>query len=583
MEGSNCRLIDYILNSTHDGIIAIDSEEKILVFNKAAERLSGKMATEVMGNRVSDAIPNTRLDKVLQTGIPEINQKQELGNAVVVTNRMPVTDPGGKLIGAVAVFRDITEVKCLAEEITNLREIQSLLYAVIESTQDAISVVDEGGNGILINPAYTKLTGFSEEAVIGRPATTDIAEGESVHLHVLRTKKPIVNATLKVGPMKRSVVVNAAPIMVDGELKGSVAVIRDVSEVMRLTEELENLKSVVKGFEPKYTFDDIITNSPLMIQAVEQAQRVSSTPVTVLLRGESGTGKELFAHAIHNASSRHSKPFVRVNCAALPRNLLESELFGYVDGAFTGAKKGGKKGLFHEADGGTLFFDEIGAMDVSVQASLLRVLQEREVVRIGESTPTPVDVRVIAATNAPLEQMVASGKFREDLYYRLSVIPILIPPLRQRPEDIEVLCDYLVRKLSQSYGRFVEGVDEAVLGVFESYRWPGNVRELENVLSRAIINMKYHDRTIRVEHLPHLEWGIGCPLEGMGNEQPYGIDGPKTLQSAVRRAEIDAIARALEQVSYNRTEAARILGISVRTLYYKMQKYDFTDKRTSQS
>ena len=197
--------------------------------------------------------------------------------------------------------------------------------------------------------------------------------------------------------------------------------------------------------------------------AVEQAQRVSSTPVTVLLRGESGTGKELFAHAIHNASSRHNKPFVRVNCAALPRNLLESELFGYVDGAFTGARKGGKKGLFHEADGGTLFFDEIGAMDVSVQASLLRVLQEREVVRIGESTPTPVDVRVIAATNAPLEQMVASGKFREDLYYRLSVIPILIPPLRQRPEDIEVLCDYLVRRLSQSYGRFVEGVDEAAV------------------------------------------------------------------------------------------------------------------------
>ncbi|HOV65928.1 MAG TPA: sigma 54-interacting transcriptional regulator, partial [Bacillota bacterium] len=455
--------------------------------------------------------------------------------------------------------------------------------AVIESTQDAISVVDEGGNGILINPAYTKLTGFSEEAVIGRPATTDIAEGESVHLHVLRTKKPIVNATLKVGPMRRSVVVNAAPIMVDGELKGSVAVIRDVSEVMRLTEELENLKSVVKGFEPKYTFDDIITNSPLMIQAVEQAQRVSSTPVTVLLRGESGTGKELFAHAIHNASSRHSKPFVRVNCAALPRNLLESELFGYVDGAFTGARKGGKKGLFHEADGGTLFFDEIGAMDVSVQASLLRVLQEREVVRIGESTPTPVDVRVIAATNAPLEQMVASGKFREDLYYRLSVIPILIPPLRQRPEDIEVLCDYLVRRLSQSYGRFVEGVDEAVLGVFESYRWPGNVRELENVLSRAIINMKYDDRTIRIEHLPPLGWGIGRPLEGMGNEHSHAIAGPETLQSAVRNAEIDAIARALEQVSYNRTEAARILGISIRTLYYKMQKYDFTDKRTSQS
>jgi len=578
--GSSCGLVEYILNSTHDGIMAIDSDERILVFNKAAERLSGKKSADVMGKLVSEAIPNTRLDKVLHSGVPEINQKQELDNAIVVTNRMPVINSSGELIGAVAVFRDITEIKCLAEEITNLREIQSLLYAVIESTQDAISVVDEHGNGILINPAYTKLTGFSEKAVIGRPATTDIAEGESVHLHVLMTKKPIVNATLKVGPMKRPVVVNGAPIMVDGELKGSVAVIRDVSEVMQLTEELENLKSVVKGFEPKYTFSDIVTNSPLMLQAVEQAQRVSSTPVTVLLRGESGTGKELFAHAIHNASSRHNKPFVRVNCAALPRNLLESELFGYVDGAFTGARRGGKKGLFHEADGGTLFFDEIGAMDVSVQASLLRVLQEKEVVRIGESTPTPVDVRVIAATNAPLEQMVASGKFREDLYYRLSVIPIFVPPLRQRPEDIEVLCDHLLRRLSQSYGRSVESVDDGVLRVFESYRWPGNVRELENVLSRAIINMKYRDRTIRIEHLPPLGWGTGRPLEGMGDGL---IEDTETLQSAVQKAETRAIRRALEHTSYNRTEAAKVLGISIRTLYYKMQKYDFADKCTSQS
>jgi len=579
VENSGSSLVECILNSTHDAIIAIDDHERIIVFNTAAERLSGKKTDEVIGKPVSEVIPNTRLNKVLESGIPEINQRQQLGNTLVVTNRMPVTGPHGDLLGAVAVFRDITEIKCLAEQVTNLKEIQSLLYAVIESTQDAISVVDEHGNGILVNPAYTKLTGFAENAVIGQPATIDISEGESVHYEVLKTGKPVVNAKLKVGPMKRPVVVNGAPIIADGKLKGSVAVIRDVSEVLQLTEELENLKSVVKGFEPKYTFDDIITSSLLMLQAIEQAHRVAPTPVTVLLRGESGTGKELFAHAIHNASTRYDKPFVRVNCAALPRSLLESELFGYVEGAFTGAKKGGKKGLFHEADGGTLFFDEIGAMDISVQASLLRALQEKEVVRIGESKPTPVDVRVIAATNAPLEQMVAAGKFREDLYYRLSVIPIFIPPLRQRPEDIDGLCDHLLRGLNQNYGRSVEGVDDEVLRVFRSYRWPGNVRELENVLARAIINMKYQERIIRVEHLPPLGWGTNRLSTEKGEECPHGIEMEvETLRRAVERAEVETIGRALEHASYNKTEAAKLLGISVRTLYYKMQKYGFTQK-----
>ena len=233
------------------------------------------------------AIPNTGLDDILRTGVPEINKAQELtGSTVVVTNRMPVRDSQGRIVGAVAVFRDITEIRTLAEEITNLKQIQSLLTAVINSTQDAISVVDHRGIGILINPAYTRLIGFSEEDVIGKPATVDIAEGESVHLEVLRTRKPVKNAKMKVGPMKRPVVVNGSPILVDGKLMGSVAVIRDVSEIMQLTEELERIRSMVKGFEAKYTFEDVVAESPLMVQAVEQAKQVASTPVTVLLRGK---------------------------------------------------------------------------------------------------------------------------------------------------------------------------------------------------------------------------------------------------------------------------------------------------------
>jgi PAS domain S-box-containing protein len=486
---------------------------------------------------------------------------------------MPVRDSQGRIVGAVAVFRDITEIRTLAEEITNLKQIQSLLTAVINSTQDAISVVDHRGIGILINPAYTRLIGFSEEDVIGKPATVDIAEGESVHLEVLRTRKPVKNAKMKVGPMKRPVVVNGSPILVDGKLMGSVAVIRDVSEIMQLTEELERIRSMVKGFEAKYTFEDVVAESPLMVQAVEQAKQVASTPVTVLLRGESGTGKELFAHAIHNASPRRNRPFVRVNCAALPKTLLESELFGYVNGAFTGARKGGRKGLFEEADGGTLFLDEIGVMDLSVQASFLRVLQEREIMRIGDSKPTPIDVRVIAATNVPLEQLVAQGKFREDLYYRLNVIPIFIPPLRQRPEDLPKLCRFLLRKLNQDYGRAVKGVGDEVMRRFLAYKWPGNVRELENVLGRAIINMGFQDQVICSEHVPPLGWGGQA-----GQWVPRDISYPKeddgeTLRDAVARAEAEAIKRALERFSYNKTRAAKSLGISIRALYNKIHKY----------
>lgn len=572
------QLLDLILNSTHDAIVAVDKDCKVFVFNPSAEKLINKKAEEVIGKHIREVIPNTRLDHVLSTGIAEINQKQDIGSTTIITNRVPVKDSEGNVVGAVAVFRDITEMKHLAEEITNLKQVQTLLSAIINATQDAISVVDANGNGLLINPAYTRLTGLTEKDVLGKPATVDIAEGESMHMQVLKTRKPVKNVPMKVGPMKRQVVVTVAPVIVDNELKGSVGVIHDVSEIIRLTEELERMKKIVRQLEAKYTFNDVVASSPLMVQAVEQAKRVAPTSVTVLLRGESGTGKELFAHAIHSASPRRQKPFVRVNCAALPESLLESELFGYVDGAFTGAKKGGRRGLFEEADGGTLFLDEIGVMNLSLQASLLRVLQEKEIVRVGDSKPTPVDVRVIAATNVSLEQLVAEGRFREDLYYRLNVIPIFIPPLRQRMEDLPELCEHLIRKLNQEYGRCVVGVDEKVMEVFRSYRWPGNVRELENVLGRAIINMKYQEDTVRLEHLPPL--GFAVPErreEGLASRQTSG-DGCRTLKRAIEEAEKEAIVRALKEAEGNKTKAARILDISIRSLYYKMEKHGLLTK-----
>jgi PAS domain S-box-containing protein len=587
-DSARVRLLDLILNATHDAIVAVDANGRIFVFNPSAEKILGMKAKDAIGSHVREVIATTRLDEVLSTGVAELNQRQTVGETEIVTNRVPVRDESGKVVGAVAVFRDLTEVKKLAEEITNLREIQSFLTAIIGATQDAISVADANGNGLLINQAYTRLTGLTEKDVIGKPATVDIAEGPSMHMQVLRTRQPVKNVPMRVGPMRRQVVVSVDPVFVGDELKGSVGVIRDVSEIIRLTEELDRMKKIVRQLEAKYTFEEVVSVNPLVSQAVEQARRVAFTTATVLLRGESGTGKELFAHAIHNASPRRNKPFVRVNCAAVSESLLESELFGYVDGAFTGAKRGGRKGLFEEAEGGSLFLDEVGVMPLPLQASLLRVLQEKEIVRVGDSKPTPVDVRVIAATNVPLEQLVAEGKFREDLYYRLNVIPIFIPPLRQRTDDLPFLCDRLIKKLNQEYGRSVESVSPEVMEVFKAYRWPGNVRELENVLGRAMMNMKFQETVILSEHLPPMTvegHRFGKPAHREA-EPDWLSPAPTTagsLKEAVYNAERLAILNALKKTGNNKARAARLLGISVRSLYNKIERHGIGEEKEAVS
>lgn len=563
--------LDAILNSTHDGMIAVNREGKVTLFNRAAERLIGMRAHEVMGRPIAEAIPNTRLDRVLATGRAELNQPLELANGKkIVTSREPVRDREGKPIGAVAVFRDITEVQALTQQVTDLKSMKSHLQAIINSSDDAISVVDTEGRGVLINPAYTRLTGLTTKEVIGMPADTDISEGESMHMKVLKTGQPFRGVPMKVGPHRKDVVVNVAPIVIDGQLKGSVAIIHDMSEIKQLTRELERARRIIRTLEAKYTFDDIIGSGEEMQVALREAKQGARTRATVLLRGESGTGKELFAHAIHNASSRKFNQFVRVNCASLSESLLESELFGYEEGAFTGALRGGKKGLFEEASGGTIFLDEIGELSLSTQAKLLRVLQEKEVVRVGGTKAIPVDVRVIAATHVDLEKAISRKRFREDLYYRLNVLPIHIPPLRNRKDDLEALSLFLIKKFNQEYGRHVSEVSREALETLQSYDWPGNVRELENVLGRAMISMSFHDRIIQNEHLP--------PLQLLRPSQsppapPLSYQGAETLQDVMARVEREHIRRALEGANGNKTEAARRLGISVRNLYYKMEKH----------
>ena len=336
--------LELILNNIRDGLIVVNNLEKIQFINDAACEIIGVQKEKTHGSSIKELIKNSRLPNVLQNQRKEVNQKLNLTNGKqIISTRVPLINDDNRLVGAFALFKDSHEVIRLAEENTDLKEIKTMLEAIIHSSDEAISVVDEKGNGLIINPAYTRITGLTKKEVLGKPATVDISEGDSMHLKVLRTRRPVRGAKMKVGPSKKEVIVNVAPIIVAGKLKGSVAVIHDISEIQELTTELKKAKQIIRNLEASYTFDDIIGNSPEMMIAIEQAKIGAKTPATVLLRGDSGTGKELFAHAIHNESDRKFNKFIRVNCAAIAESVLESELFGYEEGAFTGAKSVVKK------------------------------------------------------------------------------------------------------------------------------------------------------------------------------------------------------------------------------------------------
>lgn len=562
-----------VTDSLAEGVIVVDARGVLTLFNPSAGRITGLRREDALGRHAKDVLPGLGLHETLASGKSASDVALSFGSTNVIATFEPLTDEGSNISGAVAVLRDLTELESLKAEVKGLWQSRQLLESVIESINDAISVADSGGNMIIVNPAYSRLTGLPKEAVIGKPATVDIAEGESMHMQVLRTGNPVRNIHMKVGPLKRDVLVNVAPVEIAGVVAGSVGVIHDISEIKRLTNELTEARGLLRRLRARYTWDDITGESPAILSAKEQALRAAETPATVLLRGESGNGKELFAHAIHNASERHDEQFVSVNCAAIAGSLLESELFGYVEGAFTGALKGGKRGFFEEAHGGTIFLDEIGELSLATQSKLLRVLQEREIVRVGGTEPMIVDVRVIAATNADLEAMIKDGAFRDDLYYRLNVLPIFLIPLRDRREDIPLLATQMLFRLNADYHRLVESVSPGAMDALMKHHWPGNVRELQNVLGQAMLNMRPQEKVIKAAHIP---LNMGAMATSASVSDGNAIQTPdkiRKLKDVVAGSEADAIRAALRKTSGNRTEAANLLGISLRSMYYKIERY----------
>lgn len=345
------------------------------------------------------------------------------------------------------------------------------------------------------------------------------------------------------------------------------------NNVLAVTQKRKILESAASyPWQPRYTFADIVGRSPAIKKCKEQAAQIASGHSTVLIWGETGTGKELFAQSIHNAGPRRAGPFVAVNCGALPASLVESHLFGYEEGAFTGARKGGHMGLFEQANSGTLLLDEIGEMDYELQTKLLRVLQEREVTRIGGKKPVPVDARIIASTNKDLQLLVMNNKFRDDLFFRLNVVDLVIPPLRERVDDIIYLVRYFIQHFNQVFGGPVRRIGDEAAGYLERYHWPGNIRELQNCVERT---MNFCNReTIFPEHLPVL---IREYVEKKAGWKAMPAPEVQTetgkLENAAQDAEKKAIVEALSMAGQSRRKAAGILGISTVTLWRKMKQH----------
>jgi transcriptional regulator with PAS, ATPase and Fis domain len=452
---------------------------------------------------------------------------------------------------------------------------------IINLLAERIVVTDREGRIIYINEAYCEFLGTTVEEAVNRPVQ-DVIENTRMHI----VAKTGIKELAALHPINGSeMIANRYPLIVDGKLVGALGTVMFRSpdewrmyktKIQHLVEELKYYKTKIdKELKSKYYFHDLIGSSQPFLAAKKLAERISASNSSVLLIGESGTGKELFAHAIHNHSLRSSLPFVAINCASIPEHLLESELFGYEDGAFTGAKKGGKKGQFELAHNGTLFLDEIGDMPLSMQSKLLRVLQEKEVQRVGGQKSIPVDVRIVAATHRDLEKMVEEGKFRRDLYYRLNVIKIEIPPLNRRKEDIKLISVSLLKKLERKFFRTGIEISKEVEQRLMEHTWPGNIRELENVLERAINVLD--GQTIEVFHLPlYLR-----ELERQSTSQMISPVCKETtaekmlpLRERLAQVEKEAILNALTMTNGNKQEAARLLEIGKTRFYEKCKIYD---------
>lgn len=560
-------IIKQILDLNYDAVLCIDKEGKLSFWNESAGELF-HLSSDAENVSFYEICTDDSVVEAMKSGEDYIEENLAIGDRIFLIRSRKIETKS--FHGRLLVFTEVTEQETIKAELFKAKQLKDELDAIIQASYDYIFVTDGKGNIRKINDAYTRITGLEVDKLIGKNMYDLVDKGffdRAATIDVIETKKSVTfTQSIKTG---KTVLVTGNPIFADnGELAAVVTNGRDITELNRLKQEVKQADSLRKHYQKELQkiqlegTGDYIIASAKMAEVSDLIMRIAKVDSTVLINGESGVGKEFVAREIHRNSLRADRPYICINCAAIPDNLLESELFGYEPGAFTGANKGGKLGIFQLADGGTLFLDEIGELPFYLQAKLLRVIQENEILRIGGTTPIPIDVRLISATNRNLWQMVQDGKFREDFYYRLNVIQVRIPPLRERSEEIPVFADYFIGLLNKKY-KLNKRLDPLALDRLMCYEWPGNIRELRNALEYAFVvspgpfitdiklGPQQIDNAISFESEPHT-----------------GV----TLKEALQKYEHKLIRDALQLHTTTR-KAASALGVSQATIWRKAKQY----------
>lgn len=569
--------LEPVFSASHNGIVIIDNHGIVLVYNQAAMEMLGDSGPSPVGRHMSEVRPEAWPEflEILYSGTPQLARRIEFPNTTIIANRSPIVIDG-VVAGVISVFQDISSYEAIISELEGYKELHTEMEAIFESSQDGLYITDGSAKTIRVNSAYERVTGLKREDLLGRTTRKLVRDGvidQSVTLDVLE-KGHSVTIMQNVKGAKQ-VMVTGTPIYdEDGKVALVVTNVRDITELNQLRGQVEETRllssryyqSLMEQQQFKQALKSMVFNSSVMSQVLRKAVKVAAVDTLVLLQGESGVGKTMLARIIHQMSPRQEAPFVKINCGAIPENLMESELFGYTKGAFTGASPAGKAGLIEMGHTGTVFLDEVSELTLGMQVKLLQVIEEQTFTRVGATSSTAVDVRIIAATNRDLKEQVDQGRFRQDLFYRLNVIPIPIPALRQRREDIPALALHFLENVARER-KLEKRLEPEVLAAMEAYDYPGNVRELWNIIERMVVMSE--GQLISMADLP-VE--LKKPAAAPGQLWSGGLN----IKQAVQELEVQMIKSALTRHK-SVGEAAKALGVHTSTLWRKMMKHGLRD------
>ncbi|MBQ0079907.1 MAG: sigma 54-interacting transcriptional regulator [Eubacterium sp.] len=571
------KLVDSYVESSNMAIIAIDRKNTIVCANQLAARLLKVPVASLVDSYTYDMLP-------MDSPIRNANIKNYdflpntylMGDRIIWAERSPIR-AGNDIIALISYFIDATNESVLSERQRQNQVDETFLQKIFENTYDGIFITDRFGRAVLVNKAYERMSGLTRQELIGENIKKMVEQGKlstSITEEVVSSKDAVTrNQTLTSGI---DVLITGTPLFdEEGEVKHVVTNVRDITELNNLSSKLAAESSRAELYQSQLLSasddENVICASMSFSNVLNLATKISKMDSTVLLLGETGTGKEIVAQHIHRNSPRKNRPYIKINCGAIPANLLESELFGYVAGAFTGASSKGKPGMFELADSGTLFLDEIGELPINLQSSLLRVLQDGEVTRVGGTKSKKVDVRIITATNRNLEAMISEGTFRSDLFYRLNVVSINIPPLRERIDDIQPLAEKTLKDLSEKY-RMEKSLSPNFIEYLKRQPWPGNIRELKNFIEKQFVLTD--GKSINSPAPTYAE----VPVDSMDVKVNYISDEEElpTYAQAKETMERQLFSRAME-MGGSTYKAAELLKMSQSTFFRKYKEL-FPDK-----